>query len=164
MEMLIVCHFDKSLKYSYNLENSKKGVDMQVKNAVFEKVLANNDLSKKDFASYAKIPYNTVAGWKKNGVVPAYAMVILKDMVFRKKLDADVAKELKKQPVAQTKVSGLLTADEERRLKSVFWGTNYRLDEIAVAVREKNQKIMEKIEQNLPLSLQKRIMGKLSDA
>ena len=164
MEMLIVCHFDKPLKYSYNLKNSKKGVDMQVKNAVFEKVLVNNNLSKKDFARYAKIPYNTVVGWKKNGVVPAYAMVILKDMVFRKKLDADVAKELKKQPVAQTKVSGLLTADEERRLRSVFWGTNYRLEEIAVAVREKNQKIMEKIEQNLPLSLQKRIMGKLSDA
>jgi len=41
-------------------------------------------ISKKAFSQYAKIPYNTVAGWKKKGEVPNYAMVILKQMPAQK--------------------------------------------------------------------------------
>jgi hypothetical protein len=46
----------------------------------FEALLQAKNISKKSFSNYAKIPYYTVAGWKKSGKVPAYAMVLLKSM------------------------------------------------------------------------------------
>ena len=52
----------------------------KVSNKHFEELLQLKGLSKKEFAIYAGIPYYTVAGWKKKGEVPAYAMVILKQM------------------------------------------------------------------------------------
>ena len=54
-------------------------------NRHFEAILRLKGLSKKAFAEYADIPYDTVAGWKKKGKVPAYAMVILKQMPACKK-------------------------------------------------------------------------------
>jgi len=53
---------------------------MKVKHDVFEQMLATKGVSKKAYASYAQIPYFTVAGWKKSDSVPAYAMVLLKNM------------------------------------------------------------------------------------
>ena len=38
---------------------------MEITNVIFEKVLINNNISKKEFSEYSKIPYNTVTGWKK---------------------------------------------------------------------------------------------------
>ncbi len=46
----------------------------------FEKLLRIKGITKKAFAQYAKIPYFTVAGWKKSGSVPAYAMVLLRQI------------------------------------------------------------------------------------
>jgi len=37
-------------------------------------------ISKKAFSDYSGIPYYTVAGWKKSGQVPSYAMVLLRQM------------------------------------------------------------------------------------
>jgi len=56
-----------------------------ISNQRFETLLRLKGLSKKAFAEYAGIPYFTVAGWKKKGEVPAYAMVILNQMPTRKK-------------------------------------------------------------------------------
>jgi len=53
---------------------------MKVNNNMFEKMLAVKGVSKKSYAAYAQIPYFTVAGWKKSNRVPAYAMVLLKNM------------------------------------------------------------------------------------
>ena len=53
---------------------------MKVSHRTFEQMLATKSVSKKAYANYANIPYFTVAGWKKSGSVPAYAMVILKNM------------------------------------------------------------------------------------
>lgn len=53
---------------------------MKIENDQFEKMLSAKNISKKAFAHYAKIPYYTVAGWKKSGKVPAYAMVLLQSM------------------------------------------------------------------------------------
>ena len=51
---------------------------MKIEHELFEKMLTAKGITKKVFSKYAKIPYYTVAGWKKSGNVPAYAMVILK--------------------------------------------------------------------------------------
>lgn len=137
---------------------------MEVKNVVFEKLLDNNNFKKIDFANYSKIPYNTVAGWRKRKKVPEYAMVILKDMIYRKKLDIEAERDLRRNRVVKTRIDYRLTIDEETILKSVFWGTNYTLDDIVQNIKERNKKVIRRIEENLPPKTQRQILGKLSHA
>lgn len=46
----------------------------------FETLLKAKGISKKSFSAYSGIPYYTVAGWKKSGQVPTYAMILLRHM------------------------------------------------------------------------------------
>ena len=137
---------------------------MEITNTIFETLLTKNNFKKKEFAQYSKIPYNTVVGWKKKNSVPAYAMVILKDMIYRKKLDEETEQTLKRNVQTIVNQNNILTKNEENRLKSVFWGTNFTTDDILKGIKERNQKILKKIEENLPLNLQKQILGKLNYA
>ena len=137
---------------------------MEITNTIFETLLTKNNFKKKDFADYSKIPYDTVVGWKKKEYIPPYAMVILKDMIYRKKLDEETEKLLKRNINPITIKNYNLTKIEENKLKAVFWGTNFTTDDILKGIREKNQKILKKIEENLPLNLQKQILGKLNYA
>ena len=137
---------------------------MEITNVIFEKVLINNNISKKEFSEYSKIPYDTVAGWKKKSHVPAYAMVILKDMNYRKKLDLDAANDLRKNNTLIVTTNYSLTKNEEKRLKSVFWGTNYTINDIIDGIKGKNKKMMKRIEENLPFNMQRQIIGKLANA
>jgi len=137
---------------------------MEITNTIFETLLTKNNFKKKDFADYSKIPYDTVVGWKKKGYIPPYAMVILKDMIYRKKLD-EQTEQLFKRNIQPTTIQNYnLTKIEENKLKAVFWGTNFTTDDILKGIKEKNQKILKKIEENLPLNLQKQILGKLNYA
>ena len=61
---------------------------MKVDHHTFDLLLHAKNISKKTFSQYAKIPYYTVAGWKKSGKVPAYAMVLLKSMPSPKTVTA----------------------------------------------------------------------------
>lgn len=61
---------------------------MKVEHELFELMLDTRGISKRAFSDYAKIPYYTVAGWKKSGKVPAYALVLLKNMPFTKTVTA----------------------------------------------------------------------------
>ena len=137
---------------------------MEITNTIFETLLTKNNFKKKDFADYSKIPYDTVVGWKKKRYVPPYAMVILKDMIYRKKLDEETEQTLKRNVQTIVNQNNILTKNEENRLKSVFWGTNFTTDDILKGIKERNQKILKKIEENLPLNLQKQILGKLNYA
>lgn len=137
---------------------------MEITNKIFETLLTKNDFKKKEFADYSKIPYDTVVGWKKKGYIPPYAMVILKDMIYRKKLDEETEKLFKRNIQPPTVQNYNLTKIEENKLKAVFWGTNFTTDDILKGIKEKNQKILKKIEENLPLNLQKQILGKLNYA
>ena len=137
---------------------------MEITNTIFETLLTKNNFKKKEFAQYSKIPYNTVVGWKKKNSVPAYAMVILKDMIYRKKLDEQTEQLFNRNTQPITNQNHNLTKIEENKLKFVFWGTNFTTYDILKEIREKNQKILKKIEENLPLNLQKKILGKLNYA
>ena len=137
---------------------------MEITNTIFETLLKKNDFKKKEFADYSKIPYDTVVGWKKKEYIPPYAMVILKDMIYRKKLDEETEQTLKRNVQTIVNQNNILTKNEENRLKSVFWGTNFTTDDILKGIKERNQKILKKIEENLPLNLQKQILGKLNYA
>ncbi|HHH37438.1 MAG TPA: hypothetical protein ENK77_02350 [Epsilonproteobacteria bacterium] len=57
---------------------------MRITNENFEQVLRLKGISKKAFSTYSGIPYYTVAGWKKSGFVPSYAMVLLRQMPISK--------------------------------------------------------------------------------
>ena len=61
---------------------------MKVDHSMFESMLHAKAINKKTFAQYAQIPYYTVAGWKKSGKVPAYAMVLLKSIPTPKTVTA----------------------------------------------------------------------------
>lgn len=136
---------------------------MEVKNTIFEKILSKNKLKKTDFANYSKIPYFTVVGWKKRDNVPPYAMVILKDMIYRKKLDMEAEQTLRRS-YSVPQMNYALTANEENQLKSVFWGTNYTIDDIAKEIQHNNQNIIKRVEENLPLEIQTQIIDKLAHA
>ena len=53
---------------------------MKIDHNAFEDLLKAKRISKKAFSSYTGIPYYTVAGWKKSGEVPNYAMILLRNM------------------------------------------------------------------------------------
>jgi len=61
---------------------------MKIDHHTFESLLHTKNISKKRFSNYSKIPYYTVAGWKKSGKVPAYAMVLLESMSSSKTVTA----------------------------------------------------------------------------
>lgn len=61
---------------------------MKVSHDKFEFMLNVKGINKKVFAKYSQIPYYTVAGWKKSGKVPAYAMVLLESMPSTKTVTA----------------------------------------------------------------------------
>ena len=69
-----------------------KVIKNKLPNSNFEALLKLKGISKKEFSKYSGISYNTVAGWKKKGEVPVYAVTILKQMPSRKK--TVTAKEL----------------------------------------------------------------------
>ena len=103
-------------------------------------MLKTNGITQKAFSDYAKIPYDTVTGWKKKGKVPAYAMVIAKDMAFRKILNEKTKMEMKRNlKKRQESVSDLLP-NEQKRIESAFWGTNYTAVEIIQKVQEGDEK------------------------
>jgi len=53
---------------------------MKIDHKAFETLLKVKGISKKAFSTYSGIPYYTVAGWKKSGEVPNYAMILLRNM------------------------------------------------------------------------------------
>ena len=70
----------------------------KIDHKLFIHTLKTKGITQKAFAQYAKIPYDTVTGWKKKGRVPAYAMVIAKDMAYRMRLDEQARKTFHSQP------------------------------------------------------------------
>jgi len=53
---------------------------MKIDHKVFEALLKAKGISKRAFSTYSGIPYYTVAGWKKSGEIPNYAMILLRNM------------------------------------------------------------------------------------
>ena len=135
---------------------------MEITNTIFETLLTKNNFKKKEFAEYSKIPYDTVVGWKKKGYVPAYAMVILKDMIYRKKLDEETEQLFDRNIQSITNQNHNLTKIEETKLKSVFWGTNFTTEDIVRGIKEKNRKIMQKMKENMSKTEIKEITLKIN--
>jgi hypothetical protein len=130
---------------------------MKVDNALFEKILSVKGITKKAFSQYAKIPYYTVAGWKKVGTVPAYVMVIAKDMAYRKMLDENAKNQMNRSHKRETDLAIDLTLKEQKHIEAVFWGTNYTISDIIENLREGNEKFIKQFEENLPKKLKEKV-------
>ena len=131
---------------------------MKINHLLFDKILTTKKITKKAFSEYAKIPYNTVAGWKKSGTVPAYVMVIARDMVYRKTLDEKAKQQMQRGLKDASIIELNLLLKEKKRIESAFWGTNYIAEEIVQEVLKGNSKFVKQFNENVPKSLREKVM------
>lgn len=138
-----------------------KGEPMKIDHTLFARTLKARGITQKAFADYAKIPYDTVTGWKKKGKVPAYAMVIAKDMAYRKTLDTQAQIQMKRRYKKDGATLPYLLPKEQKRIEAAFWGSNHTAGEIIEKVGQGDKKFVEQFRQNVPQELQKKIMDNL---
>jgi hypothetical protein len=131
-----------------------KGYIMQkINHKLFINFLKDKGITQKAFSNYAKIPYDTVTGWKKKGKVPTYAMVIAKDIAYRMHLDKQTRQQLQRRNKRdRIKVIGL-DAAEQKRIESAFWGSNYTAGEIIENARKGDQTTLKQLKENVPKGL-----------
>ena len=128
----------------------------KIDHKLFINVLKTNGITQKAFAEYAKIPYDTVTGWKKKGKVPPYAMVIAKDMAYRMQLDEQVRQKLQRRHKRdRIEVVGL-KPDEQKRIEAAFWGSNYTAGEIIENAKKGDKATLQRLKENLPEFLQRK--------
>ena len=131
----------------------------KIEHTLFIRMLKDKGITQKAFSEYAKIPYDTVTGWKKKGKVPAYAMVIAKDMAYRMRLDEQTRRALQRDRKREDiKVTGLAKA-ERKRIEAAFWGTNYTAGEIVDKVQKGDRLFTERLKKNLPDTLQRKVLN-----
>jgi hypothetical protein len=131
-----------------------KGYSMQkIDHKLFINILKANGITQKAFAEYAKIPYDTVTGWKKKGKVPAYAMVIVKDMAYRMRLDEQVRQTLQRRHKRECIEVVGLKPDEQKRIEATFWGSNYTAGEIIENAKKGDQNTLKHLKENVPKGL-----------
>ena len=131
---------------------------MTINILIFEKLLVKENITKKYFAQYADIPYYTVARWKKDNKVPRYAMTILKDIIYRKKLDLQANIELKKRNHCLDKLNIFnISHKEVKQIESIFWGTNYCANEILIGIQENNPIFKTRFKENTTKSFRQKI-------
>jgi len=136
---------------------------MKIDHTLFVHTLKARGITQKEFSNYAKIPYDTVTGWKKKGKVPAYAMVIAKDMAYRKELDRQAQMQMQRKMKKDETSVPYLTPKESKRIEAAFWGSNYTAGEIIEKVTQGDQKFVKQFHQNVPQELQKKVMANVTD-
>lgn len=83
---------------------------------IFNIALKRYETTKKTYAHFAKIPYDTVTGWERAKYVPPYAFELLKKMIFDRKLALQNTHNYKR--TRTEKEAGL------RQVGVAFWGKN----------------------------------------
>jgi len=134
---------------------------MKIDHTLFIHTLKAKGLTQRAFANYAKISYDTVTGWKKKGKVPAYAMVIAKDMAYRKNLDEQAKIQMKRRFKKEPAILPHLLPKEKKRIEAAFWGSNYTVGEIVQKVGQGDQKFVKQFRENVPQDLQQKVMDSL---
>ncbi|MBN2896755.1 MAG: hypothetical protein JXK05_12780 [Campylobacterales bacterium] len=98
---------------------------------LFDKALSYHGLSKREFAKQSRIPYDTVAGWKKRGEVPEYAIVLLKKIA----MEQHRGYAHRVNPAIRRKGMKTLNSRLIKRIEAAFWGKNVGWDTIVKAVK-----------------------------
>ena len=81
---------------------------------------------------------------------------------YRKKLDIETEQLFKRNIQTDINQNHNLTKTEENRLKSLFWGTNFTMDDILKGIKDNNQNIINKLEKNLSKTIIKEILQKIN--
>ena len=108
---------------------------------LFDNALKYHKLTKKEFAKQSAIPYDTVAGWKRNASVPDFAFVLLKKIAFTQNPRQH---QIKLEPKAVK-----LTEALKKEIQVAFWGKNYEVSYILKEVRKGNVTFIKPFFENL---------------
>jgi len=108
---------------------------------LFDNALKYHNITKKEFAQKSNIPYDTVAGWKRNGNVPDFAFVLLKKIAFT---DNPRRHQLRLQPTTVE-----LTDKLKKEIQVAFWGKNYEVSYILKEVRKGNARFVKPFFENI---------------
>ncbi|NEW61717.1 hypothetical protein GSY74_10505 [Sulfurovum sp. bin170] len=108
---------------------------------LFDNALKYHNITKKEFSQKSEIPYDTVAGWKRNGSVPNFAFVLLKKIAFTENPRRHQLR-LKAMPIK-------LTDGLKKEIQVAFWGKNYEVSYILKEVRRGNVAFVKPFFENL---------------
>lgn len=108
----------------------------------FDKALKYHGINKRDFAQKCKIPYDTVAGWKRSGHVPDYAFVLSKQLAF---LENTCTQRRKAKPFIKVAMDEKL----RKEIQVAFWGKEYDPLHILKEVKRSNVKFVKPFFENL---------------
>ena len=111
------------------------------KQKLFDNALKHHNITKKAFAQKSNIPYDTVAGWKRNGSVPNFAFVLLKKIAFTENPRRHQM-TLKPRPIK-------LTDELTQKIHVAFWGKNYEVSYILKEVRKGNAAFVKPFFENI---------------
>jgi hypothetical protein len=106
---------------------------------LFDAALSARGITKREFATFSNIPYDTVAGWKKRGVAPDHAFIILKNIPIK-------LKRTKKSLIYQHENT---KSKNYKILQAAFWGKNITVETILAKVQEKNPEYLKPIFKNV---------------
>lgn len=112
-----------------------------MKAQLFDAALAARGITKRDYATFANIPYDTVAGWKKRGVAPEHALTILKNMPIKL-----TKKRVRTAPIKRPKN---IENKNYKILQAAFWGKNVTVETILAKVQEKDPEYLKPIFKNV---------------
>lgn len=108
---------------------------------LFDNALKYHNITKKEFAQKSNIPYDTVAGWKRNGNVPDFAFVLLKRIAFT---------ENPRRHQLKLKLTTVKLTDKlKKEIQVAFWGKNYVVSYILKEVRKGNPKFVKPFFENI---------------
>jgi len=111
---------------------------------ILYKVLKQENITTEEYLDYAKIPPEMLKEWEKEGKIPAFAIIIARDMVGKKR------KPVKYFDKHYFPVKNL-TEDELAKIKLAFWGMDYSPHFIVWMVK--------KLQKNIPDDLFKKIIN-----
>ncbi len=108
----------------------------------FNKALKYHKITKKEFATNAKISYDTIEEWEKNENVPSYIFILLKKIAFSKNPRQHQLK-LKAEKNLE------ITRKLKKEIEVAFWGKDYEIGYILKEVREGNHTFVKPFFENI---------------
>lgn len=107
---------------------------------LFDAALDARGITKREYANFAKIPYDTVTGWKKRDNVPEYALGILKTMPTKYKKTTKFTRNITKK---------VNIPNNYKIIQAAFWGKNVTLETILKGVEDADPEFLIPIFKNV---------------
>jgi hypothetical protein len=109
---------------------------------ILEKVLNQVNITLEEYAKFAHIPLEAIKQWEKEGKIPAFAIVIAREMVKNRR-KPEKGFDRYYYPAVN------LTEEELKQIKTAFWGMNYTPHFILWVVKKLQKNIPDKLFQKI---------------